>query len=1379
MPSHPHRSSPNYRPVRAHPRPLPDVELVVAPPPPTPGGATGTLPYLLPVASSIGSVGLLLATPGRKSPLLLGVVVGVMALSLGLALLLHARQWRARRRERARYLAHLDDLRRRLGDVAAAQREAAEWLYPDLGQIWSLVVRRERLWERRPGDDDFLAVRVGRGTVPLKCRLRVELDSDPLADHDAALLAAARRLADDATALPDLPLVVPLRRYGVVAVTGAPDRARALLRPLLAQLAAFHAPDELRLLVGFPPSARAAWDWVKWLPHVREPASPAGAAAGLPPCRLAETPEQLADLLDQELPPRRAKRVRRAGRAAQGEPAVALPAGTAPPPQPGATQAPTEPWLLVVLDGFSVRGALARLPAVQELLGCAPGGGVTVLCLTETRAAEPSELALRIELDGDELSVQETAASGRCWRGRPDQSGPALCEAIARSLAPLRLERGGAAGFPDRVRLLDLLGIDRVDPERSWRPRPREALLRVPIGQRPDGEAVVLDLKEAADGGMGPHGLIIGATGSGKSELLRSTVAALAITHPPEVLSFVLIDFKGGAAFAELAALPHTAGVITNLQDDLGAVDRMRAALQGEIERRQRLLRQAGNLEGIARYHAAARQDASVPPMPYLLVIVDEFGELLASRPEFLDLFVAAGRLGRSLGIHLLLASQRLDEGHLRGLESHLRYRICLRTFSAAESLAVLGTDDAYLLPPTPGLGWLKVDSEVYLCFKAALVSTEQPEPRPAAGAMPAVRPFAPVGSRWPSASVPGGADGGGAAVTDLRAVVVALAAAGRPTHQVWLPPLPAALPLDRVLALAGRTTGSGAMVMPASGPEDPGWLRVPVGIVDMPRAQAQEVLLLDLSGAAGHLAVVGAPRSGKSVLLATVAAALALTHTPDAVQLYGIDLGGGLLRGLAPLPSVGAVCGRHEHDRLRALARQLRALVAEREQRFRLDGIDSMAAWHRHRRQRQPATTRGGGDDRSYGEVILLVDNWGLLHQELEDVEAELVALAATGLHYGVHLIVSANRWHDLRPALRDSIGGRLELRLNDPLESEFGRHAAAALPPGLPGRGLVASGQNEALQFQAALPRVDGVAHPGDLAAALEHLVRQVPPDPGGAAAPPLRLLPALVSLSDLASAAAGGEGGSAAQPPGVAFALDEQRLAPVWLDLLAAPHFLVFGDAGCGKTSLLRCLAGQLQARYRPDELRLAVVDVRRTLLDLADAASAHLAGYACTGPAAAELSARLRELLVPRLPVAAPSAPGSPGPPGPRQWSGPHLVLLVDDYELLLGPGGSPLAPLLDLIGHGRDLGLHVVCARAVGGTARTSFEPVFQRLREAGGPGLIMSGDPQEGPLLGGYRAAPLPPGRGLLVQRHGTGSRLVQVAFAPAPAAPAAVPRRR
>jgi DNA segregation ATPase FtsK/SpoIIIE, S-DNA-T family len=1304
-----------HRPVRAHPRPVPAGELTVASPPTVGGsaaGLTGWLQYLVPLAGSGGSLAFLFAVPGPRPGWLVALVVGAALASVaaGLALRVIERRAarRARRRERARYLGHLNRAALQADQLAATQLTAAEHVHPDLPALWATVEGTDRLWERRRTDADFLTVRVGRGPVPLAAPIRLDRPADPLVEHDPELLGAARELVRRATSLPDAPVVVPLGGPGVVALTGPPDRARALARAVVCELAAFHAPEDLRLLAASPPAARSAWRWMELLPHYGNGGSLAGP--------------HLVAIIDT-----------------------------------------TEHWSVAPLSGAgapSPPGRPVQDVSAGELLERTAEAGGTVIWLAETVAGEPSELSMRVRLDDHGwATLQETTPGGRLASGiRADTADLGSCETIARHLAPRRLERRSAT--PARagpVRLLDLLDpldlpgdpAGPVDPPTGLAnapigpgapdglPRARPRLLRVPVGVTPGGDPLVLDLKEAAEGGVGPHGLVVGATGSGKSELLRTIVAGLAVTHPPDQLAFVLVDFKGGAAFADLARLPQVAGLITNLQSDLSMVDRAMAALQGELARRQRLLHRNGNQPDLRSYTARRALDPELEPLPHLLIVVDEFGELLAARPEFLDLFAAVGRVGRSLGMHLLLASQRLDEGRLRGLDSHLRFRICLRTFSAAESTAVLGVPDAYHLPAGPGAALLKVDAAPPARFTAALVST------------------------------------------DLEALVGGRVDAGRPVHQVWLPPLAPDLALGPLLR-------SGA----------PGWLEVPVGVVDRPLQQEQGPLLLDLSGGAGHLAVVGAPRTGKSTLLCTIVAALAATHPPDEVQVYAVDLGGGLLHRLGDLPHVGAVGGPREAERVRRLVRELRSLILERERRFRDLEIDSMASWH--------ALRRAGLDLGGHGEVFLLVDSWGALVREQPELEAEITELAGLGLHYGVHLVLTATRWAELRPGLRENLGGRLELRLNDPLESEVGRTAAASLPD-LPGRGLTQSG----LQFQVALPGQTRAILDGALAGR------------DGAVAPPLRLLPTLVGESALPAdgpwaaqadpgATAADLGTSAAEqvtsavqrgasavaprvPAGLPFAIEEHRLELVRLDLFeGSPHLLVLGDAGCGKSSLLRLVANGLAARHPPDEVSLVVVDPRRGLLDLAALPS--LVGYAhSTATVARAVDHLRRELgersaagldLVPMPPLGAlaparvePSIPVGPGSSlalleGPSQVGrlmGPRYVVLVDDYDLLPGAGGSPLLPLLDLLGLGRELGLHLVLARRVAGAARTAFEPVFQRLRELGGSGLVMSGDPGEGPLLGGQRAAALPPGRGFLV-RPPAPTALVQVAYRPPPA---------
>ncbi len=347
----------------------------------------------------------------------------------------------------------------------------------------------------------------------------------------------------------------------------------------------------------------------------------------------------------------------------------------------------------------------------------------------------------------------------------------------------------------------------RLDLDRLWAPRGERAFLRVPIGVNDSHEPVLLDLKESSELGMGPHGLCVGATGSGKSELLRTLVLALAATHPPEDLALVLVDYKGGATFAPFADLPHVAGVITNLENQAGLVERVHASLAGEVKRRQQVLKDAGNVADIGHYAALrAEKRPDLDPLPHLFVVIDEFGELITAKPDFIDLFLSIGRIGRSIGVHLLLSSQRIEGGKLKGLDTYLSYRLGLRTFSADESRTVLDTTDAFQLPPLPGFGYLKVDTSHYERFKASYVSGAYRGPvrrTDEEGAGPLVL-------EYEAYNTLGGPESSGpqepavrrreTGPTEMGVLVGQLENAGAaPVRRIWLPPLPEAITLDQV----------------------------------------------------------------------------------------------------------------------------------------------------------------------------------------------------------------------------------------------------------------------------------------------------------------------------------------------------------------------------------------------------------------------------------------------------------------------------------------------------------------------------------------------------------------------------------------------------
>jgi S-DNA-T family DNA segregation ATPase FtsK/SpoIIIE len=766
--------------------------------------------------------------------------------------------------------------------------------------------------------------------------------------------------------------------------------------------------------------------------------------------------------------------------------------------------------------------------------------------------------------------------------------------------------------------------------------------------------------------------------------------------------------------------------------------------------RRQELLRAAGNYVSLFEYEKARAAGEPLDPLPSLLIICDEFSELLTAKPDFIDLFVMIGRVGRSLGVHLLLASQRLEEGRLRGLDTHLSYRIGLRTFSAVESRVVLGVPDAYELPSGPGHGYLKADTQTLLRFRAAYVSgpyrratTLQRSQAMVQGQIgrygtayvpvPELPKEPEVVEQQPAET--------GKATSMLDVIVEKLQGQGVPAHQVWLPPLAEPPCLTDLL---GELTVDERRGLVAAAWPGVGRLLVPVGVVDRPFEQRRDPFVVELDGAGGNVVIVGGPQSGKSTMLRSLICSLALTHTPSEVQFFCLDFGGGAMRGLVDLPHVSGVAGRRDTEAVRRTVAEVAGLIDERETRFTEMGIDSMTAYRRRR-------ATGEITDDPFGDVFLVVDGWGTLRQEYEELEGTVTTLASRGLGFGIHVIITAARWAEIRINLRDMLGSRLELRLGDPSESELDRKAAANVPEKTPGRGI----NREKLHVLAAVPRIDGHQRADDLAEGTAHLVQKVREGWPYRPAPKVRLLPRLLPAAELAALAG-------TDAPGIAIGINETKLAPVLLDFASDPHFYAFGDAECGKTSLLRLIARTIVERYSSDDAMLVIADYRRGLLGTVE--GKHLLGYAPSGQVLTEMVGAMKGALTQRI-------------PGPNVtadqlrnrswWNGPEIFLLVDDYDLVAGGGSNPLAPLVELLPQARDIGLHVIVTRRAGGASRALYDPVIQRMRELDSPGFLMSGPKEEGALIGNLKASPQPPGRGTLVRRS-DGMQLVQTAYSEA-----------
>jgi len=1249
----------------------------------------------------------------------------VVTAAVGMLVSLVARRAGQSRQRRDRRERYLDRLATTHEDATALQRQIRDQAYrthPAPNALPQWAISPVRRWERRRSHADFLLLRIGTADLVMPSAALPTVGMP--AEVDPLLMAEMRSLVRAHEVQPDLPTTINLDCAGEVSIVGPPEATRHVARVLLSQAAVHHAPEDLHLALVYPDQNAQEWDCLARLPHLRMNGVFDGPISRR---RVAPTQPALEQLLREEIheASRQAARLNRTG---------------------GRKARPTGPRLLAVVEQ---EGPASPLTVPDNALDPA-AIGATVLYLVTDRLHEPSDPSLRLTIQQDGTVLIEDLRPVSAEPGQPEQTpppvacrpddlGPALAEGISRALAPYSL--GAAAERQDQdettTTLAELLGVDdprAIDPRTAWSPRSPRDFLRVPIGSDDAGSTILLDLKESAQLGVGPHGLCVGATGSGKSELLRTLVAALASTHGPEDLSMILIDYKGGAAFAPFAPLPHVVGLMDNLADDAGLVERARASLAGEVTRRQKQLRDAGSSPDIAHYRRLRAEHPEMAPMPHLFVIIDEFGELLTASPDLVDLLLTIGRIGRSIGVHLLLSSQRIEAGKLRGLDTYLSYRICLRTFTEAESSTVIGVSDAFHLPAVPGYGYLKVDTSIFTRFRSGFVSgpidtiDEQPAPDEIEERVPLLLPTYNGLEEESSVTIEDDVpEGHTTRTTVVDTVVSQLAQAAPVSSPVWLDPLPSRLTLSRLHSTSLRRGRSAVPVPPVPS------VSVPIGIVDDPAQQRQDPWLLDLTLGGGHVSITGAPQSGRTSFLWTLATSAALCLPPSRLAFYGIDATGGGLSRLSGLPNVGGIATRGDRERMRRVVEEIVTMLDTREQvfsRHRIDSLDVLRSRH----------AAGQIPELASADVVLLVDGLGLLRSDFEELEDSLDDILRRGSGLGVHAVMTLSRSNELRMAQQPLVGTRLELRLNDPADSLIARKLSKTLRADVPGRVLTP----DQLFAHTALPIADDTDTSHGVGTALEELAERIANGWSGERPAPVRMLPEAIDPADLPD----GE----EEPDLLPLGLFQDTMTPINLDLVGRdPHLLVLGDPGCGKSTVLRGVIESLVERHTPDELVIAVYDMRRTTADACP--ESYLGGHATSAALAEGLSASIAQELERR------SAAMSAG----QEPDGPRIVLVVDDYDILAAGNSNPLAPVIPYLSSARDLRLNVALTRPVAGSSQAMYDQLLQALRNTGATGLLMDGERSEGIVLAGMRAEHLRPGRGWWIRRGGR-PRLAQVA---------------
>ncbi|GAB3875443.1 FtsK/SpoIIIE domain-containing protein [Terrabacter terrigena] len=1003
--------------------------------------------------------------------------------------LLLGQWWSDRRAGRTSYrlqvkehAAALDQARHDLKEAALEDTARRRREHPDLSQVEATVRRRAtRLWERRPADPDHLVVRIGTARQPA----RVELEGE---------------VVDARPELDDVPALVDLGRSGVLGIAGPRQHALALTGGLVVQLAAWHTPRLLGVhVLAESPQAALDWEWAAQLPHVSDTDEAAPRIAGGSPAVTLHV-EALRALADS----------RRAAHDGQWS----------------AGSQPTD--VVIVLDGAS---RLRSVPGLSELLTNGPAVGLAFVCLDDDPTSLPTEARTTVEIDATGLCVA-VRDDARCLdKVVPDLPTVGWLEAVCRAMAPLvdATPDAGVDALPREVSFVVLhreAGVDVVTTEglaASWADgsgRPTALVGRTPQGP--------LRLDIAVDG---PHVLVGGTTGSGKSELLQALVAGLAVNNPPDGLAFVLVDYKGGSAFSDCARLPHTVGLVTDLDAVLTA--RALTSLDAEMKRRERLLAEAG-VKDLDDYRRAASVRRELPPLARLVIVVDEFKALADEFPDFVSGLVRVAALGRSMGLHLVLATQRPAGIVSADMRANLALRIALRVRDRSDSVDVIDAPDAATLDPrTPGRACLRAGDNALTALQTAYLGGPLRDPRTPAGrtsVMP--RDLLSEARSRATARDPSGAT----ERSELAAVVdTAITTAGRlgatPPAPPWLPPLPSTLSVAELVAYlaAGASAGQAR-----SG-------GVPLGLVDVPARQQREVLAWH-PGDGQHLGLAGGPRSGRSTTLVTLALGLARLHPPSDVHVHVLQGMAGPCSALHHLPHVGTLAEATDPALCRRLVDRLARL---------LDGDESRP---RH--------------------TVVLVDGWESLEEALSAIDHgatldTLHRLLRDGPSAGVQFVVAGGR-AVVSGRLPGLLSRRLVLHLPDPLDLTLAGVTAAGAPTQRPaGRAVdVLTGHEVQL------------AHPGpspaaqDTTQAVERAAGALRQEYASTGRPwRIRALPERVDVVP-----------SAGGPDHLVIGAGGDEAAPLSIPLAAVRRILVAGPSRSGRSTALVTIGEALLARGR---------------------------------------------------------------------------------------------------------------------------------------------------------------------------------------------------
>lgn len=1191
-----------------------------------------------------------------------------------------------------------------------------------------------RLGERRVTDTDFLAPRLGLGEAPISIELEPIDDDLKLEDFEKEL-AFARKMFSAYSTVPNTPITARLEHTGSIGFSGQRNEVLKSARAFICHIATHHWPGEVHF--GHISSKDHAhdWGWLELLPHHTNSLSiPSGGDAVA----------QKMDALEVELQSR--EQFVETQKEINKEREADRPL----------------PRLLIIFDYLPSE---YKHPALSKLLSQGAELGIFGLFLMSKPEDVPGQCGATINVTSNLVEYKEIGLSGQKSTCTPDKLGLTAAKKFATELAKIEWpsESDGAAP-PTLITFLEMFGAKSVHelPIAEWWDKGSPfGYLRAPIGRLSATSDLIFDFNDH-DGAHGPHGLIGGMTGSGKSEVLKSILLAFAATHHPYDLNFALIDYKGGAAFNELAMLPHTVGVVTNIEENASFAERVIHALSGEIERREHILENARSAFKFGRSHINDYRKLPVKqPLPHLIIVFDEFAEFKTRHPEESKRLISIARKGRSLGVHLVLATQNIESAVDPEIMQNSSFKICLKVSEVQDSMQMIGIPDAVNL--IRGRAYLSTNSRQL--FQVAYAGAEYQDAAQSVLKLKKIWPDGRTQTIQPSstAHAPMTYSQTLAVIHHINAVFEQEELKSPPN--VWPDALPGKLYLPGILQQYTMGGWDGQTWNPSQlrvKPDKSSSAIIPpiVGVYDLPAKQKQIIYSLDPKKS-GNVLIFGSSGSGKSVTLRTIVTSLAITSSPDNVQIQILDLGGqSTLKPLETFPHVGTVATRLDQERVERLIQHFLHQVIKRNDLLFEAKVDN---WVDYNNQVEAG--------KKLPALYLIIDNFRELKRSYNnELVDELSGLLSGAAATGIFVVIATNNPNDLPGDIFTNVTERITF--NQAEDTEYyrivGRPSELVIEEMIakgtqPGRGFLRG--NPPLDFQAALPTLG--TNDNQQTQELIELAQAMKKAWDGPIPQRIESLPFHIPIpKQLPISQQSLEG-----KPQAIIGQDYNTMNFVNVSLTEdGPFFLVGGvSPQTGKTTLLQTMLINLARLNSQEDIKIILVDFhRRSLSDFRKVPHVHK--YIGIKSELEEILDELRNLVDTREEQIDEAYRQNPDTFDQNEiiQSWPKYIFVIDDYDDFARKADYLSKDLGDILTKGANLGLITIIAGNINELPRDFEDPLMQSMRRQG-CGVLLSGSEgidqyNNARRPAGLPPAGLPPGRGLLVKR---GSAALFQVFAP------------